>query len=174
MGARELDEIIERHQHYILQDVEGWETMKADLANENLEGACLMDVCLKEANLSGANLSGANLENTTLDPSDEYRRGVILTEPIRGWKQCADGIIVELEIPKGAIVFSINGDKCRTNKAKCVSISEGSVAHSLRDVKFKYKVGKKLEIDKFNLMYNVECASGIHFFKTREEAEAYY
>ena len=25
----------------------------------------------------------------------------------------------------------------------------------------------------FNLMYNVECASGFHFFRTRKEAEEY-
>ena len=29
------------------------------------------------------------------------------------------------------------------------------------------------EIDDFNLMYNVECSSGIHFFRTRGEAEKY-
>ena len=34
-------------------------------------------------------------------------------------------------------------------------------------------LGKKIMIDDFNLMYNVECASGFHFFRTREEAENY-
>jgi predicted nuclease of restriction endonuclease-like RecB superfamily len=29
------------------------------------------------------------------------------------------------------------------------------------------------KIKDFNLMYNIECASGFHFFRTREEAEKY-
>ena len=33
-----------------------------------------------------------------------------------------DEVIVTLEIPRGAIVFSINGYKCRTNKAKMFSL----------------------------------------------------
>ena len=33
--------------------------------------------------------------------------------------------------------------------------------------------GHEIEIKDFNLMYNVECASGFHFFRTRKEAEEY-
>ena len=80
---------------------------------------------------------------------------------------------MELEIPKGAIVFSINGDKCRTNKCKVLSISNGDIAYSIHDHSFTYEVGKEIEIQDFNLMYNIECGSGIHFFKTREDAENY-
>ena len=36
-----------------------------------------------------------------------------------------------------------------------------------------YEVGKELEIENFDLMYNVECSTGIHFFRTREEAIDY-
>lgn len=31
-----------------------------------------------------------------------------------------------------------------------------------------------MEVEDFNLMYNVECASGIHFFWTEEEAKEYF
>lgn len=33
--------------------------------------------------------------------------------------------------------------------------------------------GQEINIKDFNLMYNVECASGFHFFRTRKEAEEY-
>ena len=39
--------------------------------------------------------------------------------------------------------------------------------------KFIYEVGKTVEVKDFDLMYNIECGSGIHFFWTKEEAEQY-
>ena len=33
--------------------------------------------------------------------------------------------------------------------------------------------GETVEVKDFDLMYNVECSSGIHFFWTKEEAEDY-
>ena len=41
------------------------------------------------------------------------------------------------------------------------------------DNKVEYRVGKTLEIKDFDLMYNIECSTGIHFFWSREEAEHY-
>ena len=38
---------------------------------------------------------------------------------------------------------------------------------------FEYRLGQEINIKDFNLMYNVECASGFHFFRTRKEAEEY-
>lgn len=31
-----------------------------------------------------------------------------------------------------------------------------------------------MEVEEFNLMYNVECETGIHFFWTKEEAKKYF
>ena len=45
--------------------------------------------------------------------------------------------------------------------------------HSQHDVDFEYRLFQDINIKDFNLMYNIECASGFHFFKTREEAEKY-
>jgi hypothetical protein len=36
-----------------------------------------------------------------------------------------------------------------------------------------YYVGDEITIYDFNCEYNMECAEGIHFFMTREEAENY-
>lgn len=157
----------------------------ADLHGANLYGANLFGADLRCANLKGADLSnvdlrcaklhGANLYDTNLRCAKgsllEFRRGKILTEDIKGYKRCKGGIITLL-IPRGAIVFSINGNKCRTNKAKVIAIDGADRAYS----KYKYMsyyVGDEFNIYNFNCEYNVECGEGIHFFTTREEAENY-
>lgn len=83
-----------------------------------------------------------------------------------------DEVIVTLEIPRGAVVFSINGHKCRTNKAKVIAIDGADKAMSL-NYQTSYYVGDEFTIYNFNCVYNKECAEGIHFFLTREEAEKY-
>ena len=153
MTQQELDIIVERHQHWIKEDCEGWEKMRA--------------------NLSGTDLSGANLSGVELDDSEKCRLGQILKEPLTGYKKTAEGIVITAEIPAGAIVFCINGKKCRTNRAKITDLGGRELLHSQHDNSFEYTLGKEIVIDDFNLMYNVECASGFHFFRTREEAENY-
>ena len=114
----------------------------------------------------------ANLISARLDSTNNLRRGVKLGESIIGWKKCKNNVLVKLEIPKGAIVFSINGTKCRTDKAKVLEIVGGDRAYS-RYQFFSYYVGDIIEVFDFNCEYNTECAKGIHFFRTREEAEKY-
>ena len=153
---KELEKIIENHQHWLKEDCDGWENMRANLSGADLYGA----------NLSGANLYHARGELL------EYRRGKILTKSIIGYKKCKNNTIVKLEIPRGAVVFSINGNKCRTNKAKVLDISGADRAVS--EYKYmSYYVGDEFTVYNFNCEYNTECASGIHFFMTREEAEEY-
>ena len=144
----------------------------ANLSDAYLYGANLSDANLSGANLYGAYLSGANLVNTKLSFNDRLRKGIKLSEPIIGWKKCKNGVLVKLEIPRGAIVFSINNKKCRTDKAKVLEIIGGDRAYSNYKF-FSYYVGDVIEIFDFNCEYNVECAKGIHFFRTKEEAENY-
>ena len=156
----------------------------ANLNVADLNGADLMCANLRYANLSSANLKGANLSSANLSSADlngadlsgaigkliEYRKGLILAKPITGYKNCKNNIIVTLTIPAGAIVYSINGNKCRTNKCKVVAIEGANEATSHYDSCFTYKVGKEIVIDNFNTEYNKECGTGIHFFMTKEEA----
>src|SRR5574344_1282249 len=160
----ELDIILEKRKSYIV-GLDGGE--KADLRGADLSGANLHGADLSGANLHGAALRGANLSGTYLDEKEQFRKGVILKKPMMGYKKLADGSICVLSIPKGAIVFSINGSKCRTNKAK---VLEGGGV-SCYDNEFTYEKGKSYEIEDFDLAYNEECSTGIHFFKTRKEAE---
>ena len=221
IGKYTLKEIIIRHRHWLEEDIEGWQNMRADLRHANLSSVDLHGVNLHDANLDYANLSGANLcvanlsyaklrgadlnyanlsgtdlrdanlrhadldyanlADANLSGTDlrsaegnlmEYRRGKILSENIIGYKKCRNGVIVTLEIPRGAIVFSINGTKCRTNKAKVLEIEGANRAYSQQKY-VSYYVGDEITIYNFNCEYNVECAEGIHFFMTRKEAEEY-
>ena len=198
----ELNKIIEQHQHWIKKDCEGWGDMRAYLygaylyganlkgANlegaylygANLEGAYLECAYLKGANLEGANLEGANLYGANLKGAnlkgaylkgEDFRLGKILTEPLTGYKKTQEGVVITAEIPAGAIVFCINGSKCRTNRAKITDMDGREILHSQYDNSFEYRLGQEINIKDFNLMYNVECASGFHFFRTRKEAEEY-
>ena len=145
----------------------------ADLSGANLREADLNGTNLRGVKLREANLSGADLHGAKLSVDDKFRLGQILTEPLTGYKKTKEGVVITAEIPKGSIVFSINGNKCRTNRAKITDMEGHEVLHSSYDNSFEYRLGKEIEIKDFNLMYNVECASGFHFFKTRDEAEEY-
>ena len=223
MTQEELNKIVEQHQHWLKEDCEGWEDMKADLSGANLRGANLSEANLRgadlswanlrgadlsganlseadlsganlsEANLRGANLSwanlrganlrganlseadlsGADLSGADLSGADQFRLGKVLDEPLTGYKKTKEGVVITAEIPAGAIVFCINGSKCRANKAKITDMDGREVLHSQYDNSLEYRLGQEINIKDFNLMYNVECASGFHFFKTRKEAEEY-
>lgn len=161
MTGEELEIVLKNHLHWLREDVEGWEDMRADLS----------DADLSDANLSGADLRYADLryaKGTLI----EFRKGKMLTEDIIGYKKCSGDVIVKLLIPRGAIVFSISGNKCRTNKAKVLEI-EGADRAISQHKYMSYYVGDEFTVYNFNCEYNVECASGIHFFMTREEAVEY-
>ena len=195
----ELKNIVENHQHWINEDCADWKNMRANLEGANLEGASLYGANLYGANLYCANLEGANLEGANLygaslyganlyganieganlyganiDEKEKFRLGQILKEPMTGYKKTREGIVITATIPAGAIVFCINGSKCRTNKARIIDMGgQNEVLHSSYDNYFEYRLMQDIEIEDFNLMYNVECAPGFHFFRTREEAEKY-
>ena len=68
----ELNEILRNHKHWILEDVDGWEEMRADLRGVNFQGANLRGADLCEAELCGANLQGANLQRADLYGANLY------------------------------------------------------------------------------------------------------
>ena len=67
MTQEQLNKIIENHQHYLNKDIDGWESMKADLSDKNLSGLDLRNANLIEADLSNASLSNSNLRNANLN-----------------------------------------------------------------------------------------------------------
>ena len=74
----ELNEILRNHKHWILEDVDGWGDMRADLRGVNFQGANLYAVDLYGAILQGADLRGANLYRANLQGAN--LRGANLQE----------------------------------------------------------------------------------------------
>ena len=165
----------------------------ANLYGANLYGANLYDANLRGADLYGANLRGANLYGANLrgakDADYAAAQTIICPEgEIIGWKKAygrTDGkkpleVLVKLLIPSDAKRSNASGRKCRCSKAKVLEMTAfddkpfDGIAESTFDASFTYEVGKTVEPtepfceDRWN-----ECASGIHFFITKEEAINY-
>ncbi len=59
-----LSDILKRHQHYLAEDVHGWENMQAKLNNEDLSNIEFEFLDFAGMDLSGANLEGCRFLNT--------------------------------------------------------------------------------------------------------------
>ena len=97
-----------------------------------------------------------------------------------GFKKVRDDLIVKLLIPEDAKRCSATSRKCRCDKAKVISItnidgteSRCTSAVSKWNSSFVYNVGEMVSVDNFEEDRFIECAPGIHFFITREEAVNY-
>ena len=62
-----LRDILEAHLHWIKEDIDGWENMRADLSDEDLFGVDLSGADIRGAKISGADLSGALLYDAKLN-----------------------------------------------------------------------------------------------------------
>ena len=169
----------------------------ADIRYANLRDADLRDASLRDADLRGTNLRDASLRGTNLrDASlrDADLRGADLDGAVNvnvplmcpekgsftGFKKVRGNYIVELEILADAMRSSATGRKCRCSKAKVVSITnpDGSKAEETSacsgwNPNFIYSVGEVVEVKDFDTNRWNECAPGIHFFITRQEAIDY-
>ena len=157
----------------------------ANLSRANLSGANLRGVDLRSADLSGADLSRADLRGV-------YFRGANLSGTYGipaiccpeegsfiGFKKAGD-YIVKILILDDAKRSSATSRKCRCSKAKVLSITEldGSETdvtevESNYDSSFVYRIGETVEVPNFDDDRWNECAPGIHFFITRQEAVDY-
>ena len=70
MTQNELNKIIENHQHYLNKDIDGWESMRADLSDKNLSGLNLKNADLAYADLRNADLAYADLRKADLRKAD--------------------------------------------------------------------------------------------------------
>lgn len=161
-------------------------TLVQTIREANLSWANLSEADLSEANLRGADLYGANLRGADLRGAKNAELPqsytVILPEgSIIGWKLCADNILVKLRIPEEAKRSNATGRKCRAEYADVIEMIDLKdkrrrviEAVSTYDSTFKYTVGERVTPkEKWNEDRFDECASGIHFFITRIEAENY-
>ena len=135
----------------------------------------------KCADLSGADLRGANLKNILYD---EYTTFFAMCCPEEGafvgFKRCCYNLIVKLLITEDAKRSSATTRKCRCSEAKVLEIltTKGKKAFerkavSIKDENFVYEVGKTVFVKNFCEDRWEECAAGIHFFLTFDEAVRY-
>ena len=158
----------------------------ADLRGANLSGADLYGADLRGADLHGANLRWADLSGADLRWADLHGAKNLnfpIACPEKGmftaFKKAGE-YIIELEVPSDALRSSSTTRKCRCSKAKVISITNldgtpsdiKSVA-SCHDSKFIYNLGETVEVPNFDTNRWNECATGIHFFITRQEAVDY-
>lgn len=132
-----------------------------------------------DANLRGADLRGAK------NAAYAAAQTVIVPEgSIIGWKSALAGsekVIVKLRIPEDAKRSNASGRKCRAEFAEVIAVypkgkkrklAKSTEVTSSHDRSYTYKTGDLLKpTNGFNLDRWEECAPGIHFFITREEAE---
>jgi len=152
----------------------------ADLTGADLTRANLLGAYLSRANLSGANLSDANLLGAYLSRANLSPHSLVPEEgEFIAFKKLKDGKVAKLLIPAYAKrVSSLVGRKCRASHALVLEITYNGVPYpdgegvSSHNYRFKYKVGETVRAN-LNDDIRVECASGIHFFITRKEAENY-
>ena len=172
-------------------DLSGANIYRANLIKADLNGADLRFANIYGANLNRASLIGADLRCADLHDANLYMANLIdaknIDFPIScpeigsfiGFKK-ANGLIIELEIPSDALRSSATSRKCRCSKAKVISITnlDGSPSGvtsipSSWDGNFIYSIGDIVEVSDFDTDRWNECAPGIHFFITRQEAVNY-
>lgn len=175
----------------IKADLNGANLSFADMYGADLNYACLSFADLSKANLYRANLIGADLRCADLNGAIVDMANLIDAKNIDfpilcpekgsfiGFKK-ANGLIVELEILSDALRSSATTRKCRCSKAKVFSITnlDGSPSgvasiQSSYDCNFIYTIGDIVEVADFDTNRWNECAPGIHFFITRQEAVDY-
>ncbi|NQZ48377.1 MAG: pentapeptide repeat-containing protein [Erythrobacter sp.] len=176
MEENELKKILQKHKEWLANEDEG---ERADLSFANLRSANLSHANLSHANLRSANLSNANLScaNLTKCLANEATSGFWLCCPEEGsftaYKKCMNNVIVKLKIPKSALRSSATTRKCRASQVKVVEVFGSDHGISSHDEKTFYEAGKVVKCDNWCEDRWQECAGGIHFFMSRQEAENY-
>ncbi len=155
----------------------------ANLRSANLYGANLYGANLRSADLYGANLYGANLRSANLygaNLKDAKNADLVIAQTrilpagsLIGWKKCKHDVIVKLRIPEEARRSHAFGRKCRAEFADVLEIIGAEQAVSSHDGVTVYRTGERVIPDSFDENWQEECAPGIHFFITKEEAENY-
>ena len=202
MNGEEIRIVLEKHEKWLKNELGGIraDLSGANLSGVDLSGANLSGVDLSGADLSGADLIRADLRVAYLIKADLREANLRLAKNIPsyacrlvcpeegsfiGFKKAHTAspdfreAIVKLLITEDAKRSSATTRKCRCDKAKVISITrlDGkenfTTAYSYYDRNFQYTVGQTVIVDDFDEDRWNECSTGVHFFRTREEAIDY-
>lgn len=156
-----------------------------DFKNARMVTASFRRCDMRGCNIEDANLFGAVLEHADLEGivSNEGTKWFRLHCPEKGaflgYKKCVNDRMVQLLIPADAKRTSATLPSCRCSKAKVLTIKSFDFtknfdeAWSLVDENFVYKKGEWVEVKDFNEDRWQDSTTGIHFWMSRAEAEAY-
>jgi uncharacterized protein YjbI with pentapeptide repeats len=159
-------------------DLSSADLRSADLRSADLSSADLRSADLSSADLRYADLSSANLRYADLRSAKNAELATAMTRilpegDLIGWKKCQGSVIVKLRIPSEAKRSHAFGRKCRAEYVDVLEVFGADHGVSMHDGETKYAAGERVTPDKFDENWVDECSSGIHFFITRPEAEAY-
>ena len=186
MTQKELNEVLGKHKKWLKGECGGEQAYLrgADLQEAYLRGADLQGADLQEADLQGADLRGAVLQEAKGVEEETLKRYFPIACPefgaFVGWKKVRDNLIVKLQITEKAKRSSAFGRKCRCSEAVVLAIenmdgtpSGKTETISTHDKSFVYRIGETVSVQDFDDDRKNECAPGIHFFITRQEAVDY-
>ena len=154
--------------------LDGASLYRASLDGASLDGASLYRASLGGASLGGASLYRANLENAKLPGFQIPQEGSLVV-----WKKLRNQVLAKLLIPaEAARTASLVGRKCRAAFADVLVLvdaagNEVAKERSKHDPDFWYVAGQRVTPDAYSNDVREECQAGIHFFQTKEEAQAY-
>ena len=186
----DIAKILEDHAAWLCGDGGSRADLRdADLRDADLSAADLTAADLRGANLRGADLSGADLTGADLTSADlcgANLAGVFANETTAGYHLVPPqhGPFVAYKKTSGHIIkLLVTGErssattrKCRCSAAQVLEIDDGEtdvVEHCRYGGITYYEAGKEVLPDKWDPDRWNECSHGIHFFITREEAEAW-
>lgn len=176
---RSVFEMVDLHKLWLLGDPRG---ERANFRKMNLRWVDLSFQDLRQADLSQAKLHGCYLFGADLQGAQMPPLKLPSSGQITGYKKVIGGIILELLIDDAPRTGSYVGTKCRCSRAKVIAAYKDGVKMDTQDgqefcsifqYSFKYKMGEWVEEPNYDGDPRVECAPGIHFFMTKEEAEEY-
>jgi uncharacterized protein YjbI with pentapeptide repeats len=164
---------------FVNANLEGANLSGARLQNAILHGSDFRGADLTGANLTGADLTGSLLNQAKISPELDAQLKIIPEGEVIGWKKLEYSMIAKLLIPPEARRSNATGRKCRAELVQVLEITDKNgepvlKGRSFYDSSFIYQVGKIVHPSRpFDQDRWSECASGIHFFLTREEAEKF-
>lgn len=156
-------------------DLTGCSFENVDLTGAIFTYAILENIYFHNVKLdTHAILEHVYFHNVKLDPSFAAKLSICPAGNIIVWKKLREGVC-KLLIPEDAARSNGISRHCRASHAIVLELPEGcQEGHSFYDEHFIYRVGDTVyPRDPFNYDRWKKCASGIHFFVTREEAEEY-
>lgn len=161
------------NQCVIYIDFTNWDFSILDFHSANFRSANFSYADFRYADFRSANFRYADFSIKV----NKSTIGLLLACPEEGsfigYKKCAGGVIVKLQICEDAKRSSATTLKCRASKVLVLDIEGDNTAVSKYDHRFIYRIGQIIEIPDFDENRWNECSTGIHFFMNKEVAKNY-